>query len=301
MKKLLIILLVIILLMTTAGCFARNKVSGPHSGTAPAQAHKGKPGAEADLIPDLKQVMLAGADVHLAGVINEGVDRFAIHMDLKRVQGKVPGLDSPEYNSSLLITTGEETARYTGQYYYDRAKTPIKVEASLYQSGYLAIVEYDQEGAFNGSFGGFAIGPGFTGIWLDQDRGSDYPCQLWAVDSKPPAKAMPVINLGQIGDYEWSMAKEMYGATLSIPVAVGDRFCFRIEGYWRDHTGMVDGVAFFSDDSPARAVFINPGDGLKMDFLFKDDRVEVTSNDLISHYAGANVSLVGNFKKQVGK
>ncbi|MGE5391609.1 MAG: hypothetical protein ACM3PE_11165 [Deltaproteobacteria bacterium] len=303
MKRTLAYYLLIILVITVAGCLPggsdkTRSDSGSPAASAGVGQGKGLPGNRAKA-PDLKEYLVSADTINLAGAIHVGHDKFDIHMDLKPAAGKIPGLDDPEYMSSLLITTGKEEARYTGQYYYDRAKTAIKVDALLYQSGYLAIVEYDSEGSFNGSFGGFVSGAGCTGVWRDKDGGSPDPFNLWAVNAPPAANGLTRLNQGQMGEYQWKdLREESYGAWLSIPVAADDCFCFRIEGYWRDHNGMVDGVAFFSDDTQTKAVFINPDDGLKMDFLFKDGRVQVTSNDLISNYAGVNVSLTGNFEKQ---
>lgn len=298
MKRTLVYFLLIIFLITMAGCLPTSK------DTDQAKPVSNSPAAIAppDKAPDLSPYLASANPINLAGVINIGYDKFDIHMDLKPAAGKVPGLDNPEYMSSLLITTGQEEKRYTGQYYYDRAKTAMKVEALLYQSGYLAIVEYDSDGAFNGSFGGFVSGPGCIGVWRDKDGGSSYPFQLWMATAAPAKNSLAAFNQSQMGEYHWKdVNEESYGAWLNIPVAVGDCFYFRIEGYWRDHNGMIDGVAFYSDDNHTKAVFINPDDGLKMDFVFKEGRVQVTSNDLISNYGGVNVSLTGNFEKQISK
>ncbi|NLW91198.1 MAG: hypothetical protein GXY34_06315 [Syntrophomonadaceae bacterium] len=298
MKKTQVYLLLTVLLITMAGCLPTGKAAdnikpSPKSPAVSAPANKA---------PDLRPYLATADSINLAGVINIGYDKFDIHMDLKPVAGKVPGLDKPEYLSSLLITTGQEEKRYTGQYYYDRAKTPLQVEALLYQSGYLAIVEYDSDGIFNGSFGGLVNGAGCIGVWRDKDGGSYYPFQLWLANAPSAKNRLTGLNPERMGEYHWKYRnEESYGAWLNIPVANDDCFVFRIEGYWRDHNGMIDGVAFYSDDSHSQAVFINPDDGLKMDFLFKDGRVQVTSNDLISNYAGVNVSLTGNFQKQEQK
>lgn len=306
MRKPLVCFFLMIFLAALAGCSAGDKASQKSSPVvsgqaAPARSDTDQDKAATSQTPDLNQYLTSHDSAGLVGIINVGNDRFNIHMTLNRVNEKLSGLDTPEYNSSLLITSGKEAARFRGNYYYDRAKTAMRVEALLYQSGYLGIVEYDREGNFNGSFGGFIAGSGITGIWHDKDGGSACPFQLWLDNSKRPVSTVKQLNLKQLGEYKRRGNDELYGAYLNISSAVDEGFCFRIEGYWKDHNGMVDGVAFFSDDSHTRAAFVNPSDGLKMDFVFKDSTVEVSANDVIANYAGVNVSLTGSFEKSAQK
>jgi acetolactate synthase small subunit len=62
----------------------------------------------------------------------------------------------------------------------------------------------------------------------------------------------------------------------------------------------VDGVAVYTDKSKNTAkmhYLREDGKELDITFIFNGNNVDVSANDLICEYGGANVSLLGSFKK----
>jgi len=225
---------------------------------------------------------------------------LGIHMKLQVTNKTFSAVEENKFSNALLMNVDDKNiTKYEGNYYYDAHLKNIRVEATLYSSGYISIAEFDEKNKFNGAFGGFISNKSITGMWSDKDSKLSYPFYIIGNGSQIPQDEV-TLPKGRIGTYKRINSNASVGAYLTIYTEVDGKFKFNISGNWHDHTGVVDGVGLYTDKSRKTGAFHFTDDtvkGLDMTFIFDGSNIVVSANDAINGYGGANVALVGSFEK----
>jgi len=246
---------------------------------------------------DMKTFLKSKDILQFQGMIN---NKLGIHMELQVTNKTFSSVEDNNFSSALLMNVDDKSlTKYEGNYYYDAHKEAIRVEATLYSSGYISIAEFDKNNKFNGAFGGFTTDKSITGMWSDKDGKLTYPFYIIGNGSQLVQDEV-TLPKGRIGAYKRINSNASAGAYLTIYTETDGKFKFNISGNWHDHTGLVDGVAVYTDKSRKTGVFHftdGTAKGLDMTFVFDGSNIVVSANDTINGYGGANVTLVGSFEK----
>ncbi len=71
------------------------------------------------------------------GLIN---NKLGIHMELQVTNNPFSSFEENNFSSALLMNVDDKNlTKYEGNYYYDAHKENIRVEATLYSSGYISV------------------------------------------------------------------------------------------------------------------------------------------------------------------
>src|SRR5665648_29852 len=305
-KSLGLLLLVSVSLLTLTGCSTTSSNTMPNT---PNQAQKQETNDDSSKpivsehttnttqTVDMKTFLKSKDILQFQGMIN---NKLGIHLELQVTSKPFSAFEENNFSSALLMNVDDKNfTTYEGHYYYDAHKENIRVEATLYSSGYISIAEFDKNNKFNGAFGGFTTDKSITGMWSDKDGKITYPFYI-IEDGSQGAQNEVTLPKGRIGSYKRINSNASVGAYLTIYTEVAGKFKFNISGNWHDHTGLVDGVAVYTDQSRKTGVFHftdGTAKGLDMTFVFDGSNIVVSANDAISGYGGANVTLVGSFEK----
>lgn len=306
LKSLCLLLLVSLSSLTLTGCSktssnsmpntpnqSRNKITNADSSNLSVS----EPTTNTTPIVNMKTFFKGKDILQFQGIIN---NKLGIHMELQVTNKTFSAFEENNFSSALLMNVDDKNlTKYEGNYYYDAHKENIRVEATLYSSGYISIAEFDKNNKFNGAFGGFITDKSIIGMWSDKDSKLTYPFYIIG-NSSQIAQDEITLPKGRIGSYERINSNASAGAHLTIYTEVDGKFKFNISGNWHDHTGIVDGVAVYTDKSRKTGVFHftdGTAKGLDMTFVFDGGNIVVSANDAINGYGGANVTLVGSFEK----
>ena len=306
LKSLCLLLLVSLSFLTLSGCSKASSNSIPNT---PNQSQNQvtnddsskpsvlEPTTNATPTVDMKTFFKGKDILQFQGMIN---NKLGIHMEFQVTNKTFTAFEENNFSSALLMNVDDKNlTKYEGNYYYDAHKENIRVEATLYSSGYISIAEFDKNNKFNGAFGGFITDKSITGMWSDKDGKLTYPFYIKENGSQV-AQDEVTLPKGRIGSYKRINSNASAGAYLTIYTEVDGKFKFNINGNWHDHTGLVDGVAVYTDKSRKTGVFHftdGAAKGLDMTFVFDGSNIVVSANDAINGYGGANVTLVGSFEK----
>jgi len=125
-------------------------------------------------------------------------------------------------------------------------------------------------------------------MWSDKDSKLTYPFYIIEKGSQV-AQDEVTLPKGRIGSYKRINSNTSAGAYLTIYTELDGKFKFNISGNWRDHTGLVDGVAVYTDKSRKIGVFHFTDDNAKrldMTFVFDGNNLVVSANDALLDMAG---------------
>lgn len=225
--------------------------------------------------------------MNLKGKINNSWD---IHMEIRP---SVDELSKLEGLNTFLSYNGV-LCQYNGFYYYDKYQKKIRIDGFLYSNGFISLTEFDENNEENGAFYGLINDNQIIkGAWRNSIAGKKYPFYLHGFESNPEALDLTVL-MDRVGTYLRDDNDLYNTAVLDIYLDVEDKLVFDVFSSVKGDMGMVDGIAYYSDESRNEAVYINEADNYKMTFKFTGNQVEITAND-VHKYCESNVTLVGSY------
>ena len=308
LKKMCVITLGLVVIISLTSCTS-NKNSGKNSleiqqpTSSSTKGEKGNteintPGSN-DIAVSMNNYLTNQNFLEFEGVIGSNM---AITVQLHTIPAQ-QSLSHPAYEleteSSIIKNIYiAPIMRYEGVYYYKKYHQNINITAFYYSNNYFAIVEFNGNNQYNGSFSGFIDNDNIIkGTWSDNQGNIKFPFYL-AMNSSNTLKVSFRPDFQRIGHYKKIYSTSDSGANLTIETELNDRFKFNLTGNWNYNVGEVDGIAIYTNNTKSKSEYYNEKDGLKIDFNFSDGNVNVTANNIINNYSGMNVSLVGRFQKQ---
>jgi len=235
--------------------------------------------------------------LNLVGKIN---NTLTIHMEITPSAVKKSSLTG----MGTFLSYDGVICQYSG-YYYDvnENNKKFRIDGYLYFSGYLSLTAYDNKNKEKGVFSGFVYGNQMIkGVWRNP-RGKRSPFYLVDTNINPDSFNLKV-PVDRVGGYARVGNSKTNEANLTILAETDDKFTFEIYAFWINpadakaaaNTGILDGIAIYTDESRTKAVYSNAADKYKMTFKFTEKQLEITAN-YVRKYCGPNVSLVGTFKQ----
>lgn len=235
--------------------------------------------------------------LNLKGKVN---NVLSIHMEITPSVVKKSAL----VGMGTFLSYNGVQCQYNGYYYYESDNNrKFRINGYLYSNGYISLTGFDDKNNEKGVFCGFLYGNQMIkGIWRNP-RGKRAPFYLVDTALNPESFNLKV-PVDRVGRYARVGNSKTNEANLTILAEVDDKFAFEIYAFWIDpavakaaaNTGVLDGIATYTDDSRTKAVYFNKADKYTMTFKFSAKQVEITAND-IRKYCAPNVSLVGTFNK----
>lgn len=286
MNKILILFVILSTLIFTTSC-NNNQVDSTQPNQHLQDNLLDNRSDEVKLSHNIKDYFERTDNIELKGKIDDKLD---IHMSLRK---------SNALNNNYINKMREVDKYYTGTYYHDDTGENIMIDACLYKDGFIRINEYIGDN-LNAYFGGVIQSDYIKGMWYQSDINNDQQSQKYqfylvkydtdinniSINSAPDNTGY-YIRKNNEDNESW--------AVLIITNEAENGFDFNIIASWRDHTGVVFDTATYNDKTKSEAIF--KSNGLIMHFIFNEEYVNVTANDKIKEYAGANVVLTGEFKR----